>query len=585
MMHMCLKPITIKNKSRYIDYKNGDYLFYTVPCGKCVECEDNRIKSYLLRAYAEVEYTKSIGGLAYVECLTYHDGSLPIWRDGRIQRNNWKEYDENKVYDGIAVFNHKDVRDFFCRLRTRLEREGYYLTEFIDKLNEDGSYSKVEKHIVPIKHFLTEEYGGQYHRPHMHVIFTLGMSCEPEVFEKFVDEEWSHGMIDRYKDNGELKTAKDKVINGNGAIAYVAKYVIKDDDFYSWLRKLVIDKIRTGEYEDKGVHYDTLIDEYVEKELLDRIKPKHFTSNGFGISLASKYTVNQEGTIEHSRDYNFMFENGVIEVKKPNGELDNIVPIPMYIKRKLWYDDIKDFDGSHHWQLNDEGVRYKVNRLTKSIDMLAERYQDIYNNIGNYYSNPSEEYNTFKRNEILNLLDGRSFQDFALYLTCFKGRMFENFDIDSMDIYDLSVRNSQRFTSLDFSFRDSIDLDFVNWSLHDSLMKFPDFKDYTVDLTYRNFIAFLRSKFMVKQSSHYIFNDFDNLYDYFESLTSFRNKEKLLIQEENKKAKAKAKLLSPQYRQHEANNRAHRLALEKIYKRINILSHDQSRSLLERTIP
>lgn len=555
-------------------------MFYTVPCGKCVECEQEKIDSYLIRAYAETRYTQSRSGLAYVDCLTYHDGDLPIWNGKKVVRNNWQPYNEDKVYNGIACFNKKDVRNFFIKLRASLERAGYYKTISVPQYEIDGSVTYIEKHYVPIKHFLTSEYGGQFHRPHHHILLFVDLDISPEVLESFVEKCWSHGMIDKTKKDGSPKQAKDKVINGNGAIAYVAKYVIKDDSFYTWLKAHVLDCIRTNMYEDQETKLDSLLDDYLGKEVINAIEPFTFTSNGFGISLADKYSYDNQGNIiEHNRDYKFMYDTGMIQMFKPaeskpgenlksaNEDLDRLIKIPQYIKRKLWYEPIKDFDGSYHWQLNTEGLRQKEDHLNQSIDFLAERYQNIYDNLGNYMPDSTTSELRSKQNKILDLLNGRSFTDFAVYINCYKGRLFENFELQ--DIYDLHTRNAQYSTDQNFDYKNSISLSEEDFSLKKVFRRFYSKQKKCYSPDYKGFLQLLQENYLVNQDSSYFFDDFDKLYNLFDELQHNRNKDLTIQKEFNKAQKEKAKLLDPRYAAHERANEAHRKALEKIINRIH----------------
>lgn len=586
---MCLTPLRILNRSKYVDFKHGSNMYYNVPCGCCEECLQDRQNAFLARAYAEWQFTNEHKGLAFVDCLTYNDDYLPMWRDGLFYRNNGQKFDQEHCYDGLPVFSSKDICNFFKRLRMLLDRAGFYLPQTIE-VYKDGQLIQKEKHIVPLKHLCTMEYGGQWHRPHYHILFFFLLPISPEKFDELVRRAWHpFGMTDSYKKDGSLKLPKDKVINANGAIAYVSKYCIKQDDFYNWFvkfccarelcRKGLIELGTIDSYSDIPLpDFKTKREVYayareiLGDKLFRAVTPKVYLSNNFGASLIHKYDI-QDGEMKLNRDYIYTFETGLVNIyAKKDGKLSisNTIKLPQYNKRKLFYKSIKDFDSTNHWELNDDGMDFTLSRVNKRIELLATRYQRIYDNLPNYIFRFDDLNKSVEatRNKILGLLNGRGLSDFATYIAIYKGRLFDNFDFP--DLYDLSVKDKRIYSDNDVyqSHRISLSFEDFNSEVLDKFNKNTDKKfalfsqNTTFVEKYYLFLNHLEKKFLVDEKSHYLFHDFDKLYQLFLHLENDRNKIKQHEYQVAREAQEKAKLLDPRYRQHEFNNQAHRDSLK-----------------------
>lgn len=586
---MCLTPLRILNRSKYVDFKHGSNMYYNVPCGCCEECLQDRQNAFLARAYAEWQYTNEHNGLAFVDCLTYNDDYLPMYRDGNFFRNSGKKFDNEHCYDALPVFSSKDICNFFKRLRMILDREGYSLKQTIEVF-KNGKLIKKEKHIVPLKHLCTMEYGGQWHRPHYHILFFFLIPISPEKFDECIRKAWSpFGMTDSYKKDGSLKLPKDKVINGNGAIAYVSKYVTKQDDFYNWFVKFCCARelVRKGIVESGSIdsYSDIVLPDfknhrelyaYVREILGDKlfraVTPKVFLSNNFGASLVHKFDI-VDGEMKLNRDYMYTYETGLVNLyARKDGKLSitNTIKLPQYNKRKLFYQSIKDFDGTVHWELNNDGVKFVLSRVNKRIELLSARFQRVYDNLPNYILHSNDLYKSVEdtRNKIIGLLNGRGLTDFATYLAIYQGRLFDNFDFP--DMYDLSVKDKRLFSDnliykphlISLSY-DEFNTDVIEKFNKNSSKKFEVFSlNVTFAEKYHLFLNHLERKFLVDEKSHYLFYDFDQLYSLFLKLEHNRNIIKQREYQEARLAKDKAKLLDPRYRQHELNNLAHRESLE-----------------------
>lgn len=582
-------------------------MYYTVPCGKCYECQRDKQDSYSIRAYAEYRATAGVGGLSYVDCLTYDDEHLP----------------HHGIITELPVFNKKDIQNFLKRLSIRLLRLGYFKVVQVPQVDKDGYTYLLEKKIVPLKYFCSSEYGGQTHRPHMHFLFFFGLPISPELFEKLIRMCWTLGINDRYKKDGSLKTPYDKVINGHGAFKYVAKYVIKDDDFVIFLASLFhnkyyehfylslshldpenvsfyqkafhdhsIDAIRIDQFTFDQVkvlretvesiynayfcdlkherdieilrqYYDEPVDfrkyhsfkEYLgynqfQDTPYDQIAPFHLQSNGFGISLADKFVTDEHGNRVYNRGYVQMYKDNMYTYVDEN-HVERHVKIPQYIRRKMWYSSYKDFDGSIHWVLNSDGLAQRIDRLNKSIDDLSLRYDSIRKNLTLYTAYPGKVYKL--HNYINYLLGSSSLHDFATYLLVYRGRLVSDKSVIP-DMYEL------------FSV--------VSTMTPESIESVSVYKDSYLDsskrlygrfMHYKEFCDRLYADYAINQDSFDEFHNFDRLYTLFTKLQKFRNNTIELVMHDKYVTKQLAKLNDPRYIRHELNNYNHRLKLKETF--------------------
>lgn len=414
---MCLNPISIRNKSKYRSLNSAELNFYTVPCGKCAECRKAKANEYTARSYAQYIATEKSLGFSYFETLTYAPDYLPT------------------IY-GLPCFDTAHYRNFFKRLRKNIDsyilkdNNGNYI------LDSNGNKQYPFKGLVAknLKYFFASEYGGKTHRPHYHVIFFVTIPGMDLIqFRNFVNDAWHYGFIDR------IQTVRSRKINGIGAMHYVSEYVNKDYEFMKMLNA----KIK--QLESKGI--------YLSDEELKRLQPFHRQSQGFGIDI-----INQN-------DYDYMFQTGMIRIPDKK-KVWRTLPIPMYIKRKLFYDKVQeetqeykpkykrdargkktfvgyDYQPSYKWVLNDRGKAFKLNRINDTITLLANRYEVYVNNMDSSMQGvPVEKIDALK-NTITNYLEKYSYYDLAVYNSYYKNRLFTQ----DMDMYEIALADAERPTS------------------------------------------------------------------------------------------------------------------------------------------
>jgi len=121
---MCDFPITIKNPHYGKPNGQQDMQYIQVPCSKCASCYTRRSNEWYIRLYYEHKVSLS----AYFVTLTYADTCVPI------SYNGWLTTDKTHIQRYI-----KNIR-------------------------------KKEPKNNNIKYYAVSEYGGEYERPHYHLI-------------------------------------------------------------------------------------------------------------------------------------------------------------------------------------------------------------------------------------------------------------------------------------------------------------------------------------------------------------------------------------------------------------------------------
>ena len=423
---MCLNPIRLLNKSKALPL-NGGSAYVTVPCGHCAECKQKRINFVMARLSAE--YVSSF--VTYVDTLTYNDNMLPILvRDNgvlKVVRNNGVKYNDDKIYNGVPCFCYDDLFVFFKRLNIRLIRAGYCV-------KRTTSAGKVVK-CSPLKHFVSSEYGGQFHRPHYHIILYSCLDIPVDVLQHYVEDCWSDfGMICKYrKSDGRVVPylAEDKLVKGNSAIAYVAKYAVKDDDFIDFFVKSIYCSLGVALPSDYHlIGYNKLLDDVIGEHLRRQVSPKTLISNGLGLSLLDNSNVR------------LMDKYGLVNVRDKAGVITNTIQAPDYVVRRRYYDKIKyavkDDDKVHYmYVLNDIGVKVRTDQINDRVKQFVKRLSFVFN----YPFDGSDLFDIDKTfaAELQTLVYKYQYNiyDFAVYCLFYRDRFFV--DVNNYDIYSIFV--------------------------------------------------------------------------------------------------------------------------------------------------
>ena len=346
---MCLSPITIPNQTKYVSLRHRDPFLMQVPCGTCAECQATLSNQWYYRAYYEWLDLQRSGGYVLFDCLTYRPNDLPHLSDF------WNFISKNEDY---PCFNHSHIRKFLQLLRVRLIRKGYLKDSF--------------------RYFLSTEYGtdDRYtHRPHIHLmLYVHDNRIDPVYLSRLISDCWLYGRTDGvlYKGVGYVMRkcyipTESKLSSKLRTCRYVTKYVQKCCMFQSELNKR-LNKVmfRLATYADPVTPDKWLSSEAAHRERLKLsryVNQFHRQSQHFGESALADIDLNQ------------LERDGCLFMPDAQ-KLRIAVPLPMYYKRKLFYEQV-EFNGSRYWQLTPAGVEFNNARRRYSMQRLVDRYNAL----------------------------------------------------------------------------------------------------------------------------------------------------------------------------------------------------------------
>lgn len=397
---MCLRPVSIMNKTHGLS-NHVTPLYMNVPCGSCPECARKKKTEYLFRAYYESMDCFKSGGYVYFDTLTYSDEHLPHVSDfiDKIIPGSLLDY---------PCFDYKHFRFFMNKLKVQLHRRGY------DVKNN-------------LRYFMSCEYGtnpNRTHRPHYHVLFFVKNAAIPALeLSAAICNAWTKGRTDgiNYQSSNYIWSHVFSNVNRNtydNVIKYVAKYVNKDPLFQTEVTSRIRNVVDVMQ-ED----FDTISEfEEFKKKVIKSIEPFHLNSSGFGSSFLDYNDiedVNRNGTIRMPDSKGVMLE----------------IPIPTYLKRKIWYELVTDADGQKRWKLNEEGLKHNQCYVSKCINALANEMQEYMYNLEHFpdlYLDAAGVHRT-----ITGLMDNRSWYDYAVYQLLYSGRFCED-AVDYCSTHSLS---------------------------------------------------------------------------------------------------------------------------------------------------
>lgn len=509
---MCLTPKTIKNNSRFFDYRKSYKPTLTIPCGHCAECLQAKENEYMCRSFYEYEDTKKASmrsgkhcisdGFTFFETLTWNDDYLPR-------------------FHGVPCFSREHFRSFMKKLRVYLERRG--LT--------DGK----------LKFFAVCEYGGQTYRPHMHVIFYSTIKgLSPWVLKYLIRKSWIYGFTDN---TSVLK----RIVNGLGALNYVAKYINKDHDFTSklqikcgemynlWQKNLQLGNIEEAE------KFKCLYEAYQDGDKDLSIAPFHRQSLGFGENFL------------HYNDYETIYKSNCVSFDDQL-KTKKFIPIPTYLKRKLWYTQkyemihglhyehvIKDGKSFFYespiktWQLNTEGLKHDEYMLHKGIED-ARITLDV--KLTNLSIQQPEDYK-----HVLDLLDGRSLIDYVIYEKFYQGLAdSRSHHIDYITIYYDQRQPDYGQQTGEGQRAYNIPVDHKNYYIDSDGYLCDKVYNCRLNVKYTDLL-----KHTINEDSYWEFHDFDKLTAFLNNLGETKSKGLQARYTANQERKSRAKLIKKQY--------------------------------------
>lgn len=492
---MCSHPITIKNPSEYVNLRATAYT-YTVPCGHCVECHQDKVNGYVLRAHTEFLNASAKGGYFLFDTLTYSNEFLPT------------------VF-GLPCFSHRDISLFKKRVENDLVARGF---------GRENS----------VKFFVTSEFGGDFHRPHYHIaFFVYNPEITPMILDEIINKNWR--FFDREKGKlpfdpfWRMKHGKncdlgigftdiespgarvfrcppgvDTTVSAQNVIGYITGYTVKEDD-YRWYHNNVLEALRKccgktdavklradGKSLRRAVYQDIDVNMFLYEaakypvlaEYLDNFKD--ISSADYALQRAVIMKSDIEPFIQSSLEFGSSLMDGVKDDEKALADFFDSVQVPdqlkgkksirtpQYYKKKLFYDHFneklvkvgkgfewrstEDAKGCEcvldedtgkpvrrvRWELNDLGIKFKSMKIKDKQKRFARFVEDIVKNtvdgdlshiIGSYVNIDRWPKTSF---ELLKLFSGR-IDEFARYKLLFKDRIFARSVLDTFEGDDIGL--------------------------------------------------------------------------------------------------------------------------------------------------
>lgn len=381
---MCLSPIRIPSNSRIISREYLSKGYFTVPCNQCAECQQQNSLKWQFRAYWQFKEVVSKGGFALFDTLTYAPEHLPtIDKLLNIKTDN-----------DFPCFSLPDVQAFLNRLRSLLRHKYHYKST----------------DVLPLKYFLTSEYGTSEHgthRPHYHVIFyVLDPKIKPLDLSYMISSAWTYGRTDGVKWKGKNYLLQKRVIFAHTKQSdsvhmaqYVAKYVEKDCDFSVQIRKRLYTYLysiygqKIGSRFAKGSSWIYDVDGIPVNFAADEKRDIGFiqwlgTYEGHKLYLQTKHLVEQfhkqsqqfGAFLIPNLDMAYLFKTGCQKYTLQNGITIN-VPLPQYYKCKVFQQKIYICE-KFSWSWTDLGKKYLRVRKFYNIRRIAQNIDNEYMTAG-----------------------------------------------------------------------------------------------------------------------------------------------------------------------------------------------------------
>lgn len=423
-----------KTNSTYVNVYSGQKAYNEFRDAEdCIEVYRKRQEVYL-RSYYETKYTFDNGGYVLFDTLTYDDEHCP-WASDMLGISMDEKHD-------FRCFNPTDYKDFMKRLRSYLSRRGYDVRYKI-KFQYVTEYGTADYYTTPDGRIHSTT-----HRPHYHVLFYVtDLTLEPEVLSKAIKSCWNRGRTDGVED--QPKHYANNIFRCGcspermrGLTYYIAKYITKDSEYqqivnsrYYYLEEIMLgNESFIGECKSKFIEryssknwyspdfektpkYVYFLKSQIRKYINDRVNQFHRTSLHFGEYALADYSV--DGLIEDP----YM---SMPDTKK----VVRRIPLPLYYRRKLFYDKCVHSNGKEYWTLNADGERFMESCTYRAIERLATTYSDKFATLCKDLGPDSP-----MLVKIVNLLDGRTWEDFANYKVLFQDRFYDT-DIEDISEYD-----------------------------------------------------------------------------------------------------------------------------------------------------
>lgn len=250
----CLQPVPIRNTQYMSDHSNSSTFYCLVPCGKCANCLRNRSNQWTFRLEKELDASVC----ALFVTLTYDDDHLPLVHpDGSFSR--FPDFEYSAPADVHVSVCRRDVQLFLKRLRKTTH--------------------------LPVRYFLTSEYGEHFGRPHYHMIlFNYDKSFE------MVESCWKNGFVRC----GSVTPA---------SIRYVSKYFVTPQE--------VIPKgaLKPFSLCSKGLGLSYLTPEMVQYISDHRSRPYLLDNDGEKVSFPRYFRKKLPFALDLKNDFSDVFQS------------------------------------------------------------------------------------------------------------------------------------------------------------------------------------------------------------------------------------------------------------------------------------
>lgn len=421
---MCLREARIINPTKILAKNYNQAYEVQIGCCDCAECRGQKQKEWHVRAYWQAREYIDNDGWMYFDTLTYDNQHLPHLSDFDHRVKRFSEYD-------FSCFSYEEIRLFLVNLRRQLDYYGYN--------SKDN-----------LQYFVSSEYGSDRDylaggvlkkatmRPHYHILFFVKSGCNlsPMKLSYFIDKCWQKGRTDGYMYHPEDSEYVSKHTYGKQfcnddltirrVVSYVTKYVLKDAQYNS----MIINRL-TKLYE--SIYGEDFLNDNRHKKDFETIYRKvsmfHRQSHGFGLYLLEK------------EDFDHLYDGYV--VLPDEFKVQKKYKLPSYYKYHLWYEKYRDKNGKLKYGLSEDGVDHEYDMIDKNIQMIAERMEEWTKNIiGNsfviddmFFNVKTGEYDLSLSNaecyekglklynDVMKLMGGRSWVDYAKYLLLYRGRI------------------------------------------------------------------------------------------------------------------------------------------------------------------
>ena len=267
---MCLYPKKILNPS--LSWHVGMPKYIIVSCNECSECRARKQQEWFIRACEEFKNCRH--GSNFFVTLTFRNEDLPFYQDKRDFEYSSKTFvidaNENNHIISQAIKIKKPVLYRFPCF------DGDMITDFQKKFRVYLSRKYPNQDTSGVKFLICPEFGKQTRRQHYHVQIDSPFFIPVRDFKEICRKAWTHGWIGASKNKGFL-------MRSEAACQYTAKYVNKDQYYFSEAMQKYLDKDSLDEFEYKYRY-----------EKVKRYLPRVRVSMRFGASLAKKIEARKD---------------------------------------------------------------------------------------------------------------------------------------------------------------------------------------------------------------------------------------------------------------------------------------------------